>query len=177
MRPHAITRAVLLLVVLSASATAANGGRAARSGRSGRRGALRRGALYPLKRGNSAEPPGLIPVHKLVPTAESSYVMDLHPLRRGSGSKPTGTPCGLTSKVLGDLYGARKLNLVMDESGAAPPPPLGGGGGVEGQDCIGQDQQLREGDKGSGLVWLLGDPAKVPPPPAGDADAGGDAPG
>lgn len=139
------------------------------------RSALRRGALYPLKRGNSAEPPGLVPTRQLVPTAESSYVMDLHPLARKSGSKP-GTPCGLTSKVLGDLYGARKLDLVMDKGGsAAAPPPLndGGNSGVEGQDCIGEDQQLREGDKGSGLIWLLGDPATQPP--AGEAGAGGDA--
>ena len=130
-------------------------------------------SLYPLNRGNGAEPPGLVPSHNLIPAAGSGYVMDLHPLKRASGSAP-GTPCGLTSKVLGDLYGARKLDLVGGEGGgAAAPPSLGDADGVEGQDCIGEDQQLREGDKGSGLVWLLGDPSQVPSPPE---DAGEEPP-
>lgn len=119
---------------------------------------------YPLVRGNGAEPPGLIPTNQ-IPREGSGYLMDLHPLKRGSGSGGDGTPCGLTSGVLGDLYGSRRLNLVSDAGSESAPPPIDSSGGVQGQDCIGEDQQLREGDRGSGLVWLLGDPKRVPPPP------------
>ena len=52
----------------------------------------------------------------------------------------------------------------------------GSAGGPEqsedGQDCIKQDPASKGGDKGNGLVWLLGDPEKIPP----DADAPPDMP-
>ena len=139
--------------------------RSSMNSRGSKVGAEATAAIYPLKRGNGGEPPGLIPTNHLIPTEESSYVMDLHPLKRGSGSAGGGTPCGLTSRVLGDLYGSRRLNLVSDAGSETAPPLSDSPAGVEGQDCIGEDQQLRDGDRGSGLVWLLGDPARVPPAP------------
>ena len=93
--------------------------------------------------------------------SQSGYVMDLHPNKNKQGAK-TAVPCGVTTGVLDDLYGSRRLDLTGDPT--KEPPPIETEGGVEGQDCIKTDPAARGSDKGSGLVWLLGDPAKVPEP-------------
>ena len=123
--------------------------------------------LFPVRRGNSAEPPGLIPTTSVLPEGDG-YAMDLHPLRSKEG-KGQPIPCGLSNDKLQDPYASRKLNLIIgDEDG-------GGGGGGD-KDADGCYHDTPEGDvleasgdaKGSGLVWLLGDPTKAPPvdPPA-----------
>lgn len=123
--------------------------------------------VLPLNRGNGGEPPGTI--NNLIPNADSPYVMDLHPQKRQAGQK-VGTPCGLTSGVLYDLYGSKRLDLTGDPT--KPAPPVETEQSEDGQDCIKQDPASKGGDKGSGLVWLLGDPEKIPP----DADAPPDMP-
>ena len=117
--------------------------------------------LFPLKRGNSAEPPGLIPIKHLIPDESSPYVLDLHPFKHAEGAKET-TPCGLTPDVLNDPYGSHRLELTGDPSKEMEAPSE--------TDCIKTDPMTKGEDKGSGLVWLLGDPAQVPkvenkPPP------------
>ena len=122
--------------------------------------------LFPVRRGNSGEPPGLIPTANVLPSEGDGYAMDLHPLRSKEGQGHP-TPCGLSNDKLQDPYASRKLNLIMGDAGGDG----GGGGGGGEQDTDGCYHDTPEGDvleasgdaKGSGLVWLLGDPAKAPP--------------
>lgn len=123
--------------------------------------------LLPLNRGNGGEPPGTI--NNLIPNANDPYVMDLHPQKRQPGAK-VGIPCGLTNGILYDLYGSKRLDLTGDPT--KEPPPIESEQSVDGQDCIKADPSERGSDKGSGLVFLLGDPEKVPEP----ADAPPNAP-
>ena len=105
--------------------------------------------LFPLKRGNSAEPSGLIPIKHLVPDETSAYAMDLHPLKQKEGAK-VETPCGLSADVLGDLYGSRRLDLTGDPSKQPEAP--------ESSDCMKTDPAAKGPDKGSGLVRLYFNP-------------------
>ena len=115
--------------------------------------------LYPLKRSNSAEPPGLIPINHLNPEPDEAFVFDLHPLKQKPGEK-TGIPCGVTQGMLGDLYGSHRLDLTGDPT--KEPMAAATVQSTDGQDCITADPAEHGADKGSGLVWLLGDPAEVP---------------
>ena len=89
--------------------------------------------------------------------------MDLHPHsleKRFSVGASTGTPCGFTDRILGDLYGSKQMNLLMDEDKGGQPPAGGGVEPVDGQDCLGEDARGERNDK-SGLIWLLGDPSQI----------------